>query len=75
MILSGEVARIQNESNLARQRNYELATLISYAFNDPKNMPSYSDGQKKAAPDVSDELAQIQVRSFFIAMAGGVKAG
>ena len=71
-ILRGGVARVTVENDLARQRNYELATLIAYAFNDPKNMPKFSAvSQKKEVPD---EVAQAQVRGFFIAMskkAGG----
>lgn len=72
-ILHGGIARARAENELARQRNYELAALVAYGFHDPKNIPKYTQAGQKA--DLPDEVAQAQVRGFFIAMSkkpGGV---
>ena len=58
------------EHEVARQRGFELANLISYAFHEPKNMPSYNDSRpKEPQENVTDEVALAQVRGFFMAMA------
>jgi hypothetical protein len=69
--LRGGVAKLKVEHDLARQRNFELAHLIAFSFHDPKKIPTFkSDSQTEEA---SDELAQAQVRGFFIAMASKAK--
>ncbi|WP_028956658.1 hypothetical protein [Sulfitobacter sp. 20_GPM-1509m] len=68
MILRATVARIESEHELARVRNFELAGLVAFAFHEPKKLPKYSKTNSKSA--VPDEVAQAQVRAFFIAMAG-----
>lgn len=67
LILRGSAAKMQAENELARQRNYELAQLIAYAHHDPSKMPEYNDGSKK--PEVPDDVAQMKVRAYFMAMA------
>ncbi|MEO9537203.1 MAG: hypothetical protein ABJL49_05370 [Parasphingorhabdus sp.] len=48
-----------------------MAHLIAFSFHDPKKIPTFkSEGENE---EVSDELAQAQVRGFFIAMASKAK--
>lgn len=67
IILRGIVDREGRAHELSRNRNYELANLIAYACHDPKKMPKMNAGSGNK--EVSDEVAQLQVRAFFMAMA------
>ena len=71
-ILDGDQKRRVREHDDARARNYELAVLVSFAHHDPGKMPAFkaSGADEKAK---SDELAQAQVRGFFIAAAMSAK--
>ena len=66
LILRGGVAKAQAQSDIERQQNYELAHLVAFAFHDPKAMPRFADAGQDT--EKSDEVAQAQVRGFFIAM-------
>ena len=55
-----------------RIRNFELASLITYAHHNPKKMPKYKPTEDKTQVK-SDALAQAQVRGFFIAAALSAK--
>lgn len=72
IILDGDRKRRLRDHDDARARNYELAGLISFAQHDPKKMPKYQ-ATEDAGKAVSDELAQAQVRGYFIAAAMGSK--
>jgi hypothetical protein len=68
-ILRGNVARLRSESDVARHRNYELASLIAFAFHDPKEMPEFkamSAPQQKARDDA---LNHARVRGYLMALA------
>ncbi|MCF7725781.1 hypothetical protein GLP52_03675 [Sulfitobacter sp. M22] len=65
--MRGIVDRDERAHELSRNRNYELANLIAFAFHDPKKMPKLNAGSRQK--DVPDEVAQLQVRAFFMAMA------
>ncbi|MGB1389501.1 MAG: hypothetical protein ACPG61_11505 [Paracoccaceae bacterium] len=67
-ILRADAARLDRDNQLARARNHELAVLVSFAFHNPKKMPKFSANTKKQ--ELPDEVAQAQVRAFFIGMAG-----
>lgn len=66
MILGAK--RDQREADVERDRalNYEMAVLTSYAYHAPRKMPKY---KPQKAPKGSDDLAQAQVRGFFIGLA------
>lgn len=68
MILRGGVEKARAENDIARQRNYELATLVAFAFHDPEKMPKFG-GAAQDEKQVSDEVAHAQVRGFFMALA------
>jgi hypothetical protein len=68
LILRGGVEKARAENDIARQRNYELATLVAYAFHDPEKMPKFG-GSAQDEKQVSDEVAHAQVRGFFMALA------
>lgn len=70
--MRGDISKMRMDNDLARQRNFELAHLVAYAFHDPSKMPKFSGDAAPDKAEVSDEVAQAQVRGFFIAMAGGV---
>jgi len=68
MILRGGVEKARAENDIAQQRNYELATLVAFAFHEPDNIPKFG-GSAQDEKQVSDEVAQAQVRGFFMALA------
>ena len=68
LILDGERKRRVREHDDARARNYEMATLTSYAFHSPNKMPNYKPSRLEREVS-SDEAAQAQVRAHFIALA------
>lgn len=71
-MLDGDRKRRMRDHDDERARNYELAGLISYAHHEPKKMPKFKPTEDPNA-EKSDELAQAQVRGYFMALAISAK--
>lgn len=72
MILRGVYKRRMRDHDDARARHYELAHWIAFAHHKPGDMPKFeaSDAlESSEKSEVFDEVAQEQVRGFFIGLA------
>lgn len=59
----------QRQIDVQRGLNQELASLITYAFHDPKNMPDYTKSSNSSKPvEVDPKLATEQLRAAFIGL-------
>jgi hypothetical protein len=73
LVLEGAHKRQLSQHDQARMRNYELAHWLTFAQQDPKNMPKFEPTvpvrDTHAGKERSDEADQAQVRGFFIGLA------
>lgn len=74
LIVNGLRAADEQEQERGLALNHHLAGLISFAFNDPKNMPKYEPSGARsvgAADERAREIEAIEVRAVLQALAGG----
>ena len=71
-IIQSETAKIQAN----RRLNQEMASLIAYAYHDPKNIPDYSKYKPQKEPaEVAPLVATEQLRAVFIGLSSGTQKG
>lgn len=70
-IVRGLQAKEKRDMEALRVTNYELARLISFSFNNPKDMPDYEPigGGKKPDSAQNNEVATMRVSAYFRALA------
>jgi len=67
LILSETLARQKADTKAKRVLQQEMAHLMSFAVNDPKNLPDFTKEAGEAKADaMSEKEAEIRLRSFFV---------